>query len=122
VCDPLGLVEVERELQEYLAGARSEFSASVDLSGSRPFDRRVLEAARLIPFGEVIPYAELARRIAMPGAARAVGNALGRNPVAIVVPCHRVVRTDGSLGGYGGGLEYKERLLRLESERESFVH
>ncbi len=114
VRDARRLADVERELGEYFAGIRSRFDVAIDLSGLSHFDRQVLDAARAIPFGEVIPYAELARRIAKPGAARAVGSALGRNPVAIVVPCHRVVRTDGSLGGYGGGVEYKERLLGLE--------
>ena len=114
VRDARRLSDVERELGEYFAGIRSRFDVAIDLNGLSHFDRQVLDAARAIPFGEVIPYAELARRIAKPGAARAVGNALGRNPVAIVVPCHRVIRTDGSLSGYGGGVEYKERLLGLE--------
>jgi methylated-DNA-[protein]-cysteine S-methyltransferase len=113
------LVEAERELREYFAGERSSFDLPVDLSSLSPFDRRVLEVAfRTIRFGEVVPYAELAKRIGKPKAARAVGGALGRNPVAIVVPCHRVVRSDGSLGGYGGGVRYKERLLEIEGRRD----
>ncbi|MBI4541145.1 MAG: methylated-DNA--[protein]-cysteine S-methyltransferase [Gemmatimonadetes bacterium] len=118
VRDPHALAEAERELREYFGGTRSQFDLPVDLSTLSPFDRRVLEKARTIEFGHVVPYAELARRIARPSAARAVGNALGRNPVAIVVPCHRVVRSDGSLGGYGGGVEYKERLLTIEGRRD----
>lgn len=119
VRDREALAEAERQLREYFSGARSSFDLPVDLSMLSPFDRRVLETARAtIRFGEVVPYAELARRIARPRAARAVGNALGRNPVAIVVPCHRVVRSDGSLGGYGGGIEYKERLLAIEGRRD----
>ena len=74
----------------------------------------MLRAARRLPHGEVASYGGLARAIGRPRAARAVGNALGRNPVAIVVPCHRVIRSDGSLGGYGGGIERKVELLRLE--------
>lgn len=113
------LAEAERELGEYFAGARSSFDLPVDLSSLSPFDRRVLEVAfKTIRFGEVVPYAELAKRIGKPKAARAVGSALGRNPVAIVVPCHRVVRSDGSLGGYGGGVKFKERLLEIEGRRD----
>lgn len=119
VHDPEPLAEVERELREYFAGERSSFDLPVDLSALPAFDRRVLEFAfSTIGFGEVIPYAELARRIGKPKAARAVGGALGRNPVAIVVPCHRVVCSDGSLGGYGGGVRYKERLLTIEGRAD----
>lgn len=118
VHDPDALAEAERQLREYFAGERSSFDLPVDLSALSEFDRRVLEAARRIRFGEVVPYAELAKRIARPKAVRAVGNALGRNPVAIVVPCHRVIRSDGSLGGYGGGVEYKKRLLAIEGRRD----
>lgn len=118
VRDPEGLWEAERELREYFAGERDRFELPVDLSVVGEFDRRVLEAARRISFGQVVPYAELAHRIGRPKAARAVGGALGRNPVAIVVPCHRVVRKDGGLGGYGGGVEWKERLLALEGRED----
>lgn len=114
--DRLG--EAERELLEYFAGERSRFDVAVDLSELSGFQRRVLEAARELPFGTVVPYSELARRIGKPKAARAVGNALGRNPVAIIVPCHRIVRTDGSLGGYTGGIAYKERLLEIEGRED----
>lgn len=119
VRDPGALEEVQRELEEYFSGRRSTFEVPVDLSVMSDFERRVLrtlEAA--VPFGEVIPYGELARRIGRPGAARAVGNALGKNPVAIVVPCHRVIRSDGSLGGYTGGLEFKRRLLTIEGRED----
>ncbi|MFQ5890587.1 MAG: methylated-DNA--[protein]-cysteine S-methyltransferase [Gemmatimonadota bacterium] len=112
--DPNALGEAERELREYFAGQRACFDLPVDLSSLSEFEQRVLEAARRIPPGEVVCYSELARRIGKPKAARAVGNALGHNPVAIVVPCHRIVRRDGSLGGYGGGVEYKKRLLTIE--------
>ncbi len=118
--DGEALEEAERQLVEYFEGDRAEFELPVDLSLVTEFERRVLEAARKIPYGQVVPYAELARRIRKPGASRAVGNALGHNPVAIVVPCHRVVRSDGSLGGYTGGVEYKEKLLEIEGMRDLF--
>ncbi|MFB6240624.1 MAG: methylated-DNA--[protein]-cysteine S-methyltransferase, partial [Gemmatimonadota bacterium] len=82
----------------------------MDLARVSAFDRRVLRAASDLDFGEVAAYGELARRVGRPRAARAVGGALGRNPVPVVVPCHRIVRSDGGLGGYGSGVEYKERL------------
>lgn len=102
------------ELAEYLAGRRVFFSVPVDLSAVPDFQREVLEAARGIPFGEWRSYAWIARRIARPGAARAVGQALGRNPAPILVPCHRVLRDDGGLGGYIFGTTLKRRLLDLE--------
>ena len=114
VRDGSALSAAEAQLREYFAGERTSFELPVDLSRLSDFDRRVLQAAREIGFGEVLAYGEVARRIGRPRAARAVGGALGRNPVAIVVPCHRVVRSDGSLGGYGGGVRWKERLLSLE--------
>lgn len=114
VRDAAALTEVERQMAEYFSGTRRRFDLDVDLASVSPFQRSVLEAAREIPYGRVVPYAELARRIGRPAASRAVGNALGSNPVGIVVPCHRVVRSDGGLGGYTGGVEYKERLLSLE--------
>lgn len=118
VRDSAALAEAERQLREYFAGERSSFDLAVDLSSLSEFERRVLEAARGIPFGEVVAYSDLARGIGKPKASRAVGNALNHNPVAIVVPCHRVVRRDGSLGGYGGGVEYKKRLLGIEGRED----
>lgn len=113
--DEAALQHVRRELEEYFAGGRSQFDVPVDLSVRSDFERSVLGTLREeVPFGEVVPYGELARRIGRPKAARAVGNALGKNPVPIVVPCHRVIRSDGSLGGYTSGLEYKRRLLTIE--------
>jgi methylated-DNA-[protein]-cysteine S-methyltransferase len=105
-----------REVQEYLEGRRSFFSVPVDLSGLPDFQRRVLEEARRIPFGQARSYGWLARRLDSPGAARAVGTALARNPVPLIVPCHRVLRSDGGLGGYSmqGGVALKARLLALE--------
>jgi len=102
------------ELGEYLAGKRAFFSVPVDLSGAPAFQRKVLAAAREIPFGEARPYAWVARRTGHPRAVRAVGTALGRNPVPLIVPCHRVLRSDGGLGGYIFGLDVKERLLQIE--------
>jgi O-6-methylguanine DNA methyltransferase len=102
------------ELAEYLAGQRAFFSVPVDLSAAPPFQRRVLEAARDIPYGEARPYAWIAARIGHPRAVRAVGTALGRNPVPVIVPCHRVWRNDGGLGGYIFGADLKRRLAALE--------
>ncbi|HLE22744.1 MAG TPA: methylated-DNA--[protein]-cysteine S-methyltransferase [Anaerolineales bacterium] len=109
-------VAVRRELDEYLRGRRTSFSVPVDLRHVTPFQRSVLEAARSVPRGQVASYGDIGRRIGKPGAARAVGQALGSNPVPIVVPCHRVLASDGSLGGYSGrgGLRTKRRLLALE--------
>ena len=102
------------EIAQYLRGERVFFSVPVDLSATPGFQRRVLEAARQIPFGEARPYAWVAGRIGSPRAVRAVGTALGRNPVPLLVPCHRVWRTDGGLGGYLFGVTLKRRLLELE--------
>jgi methylated-DNA-[protein]-cysteine S-methyltransferase len=118
VHDAEALSEAETELREYFAGERSEFDLPVDLSCMTEFQRAVLEETRAIGFGRVVPYSELARRLGKPKAARAVGNALGSNPLAIVVPCHRVVRNDGSLGGYTGGLRYKRHLLTIEGRTD----
>ena len=102
------------ELSEYFQGRRAFFSVPVDLSGAPDFQKKVLAAARRIPFGEVRPYAWVARRIGHPRAVRAVGTALGRNPVPFIVPCHRVLQTGGGLGGYLFGTDVKSRLLSLE--------
>jgi O-6-methylguanine DNA methyltransferase len=109
------------ELGEYLAGRRAFFEVPVDLAGVPAFQARVLDAARRIPFGLVTSYAELARRIGHPRAARAVGNALGANPVPLIVPCHRVVRGDGTWGHYVFGGDLKTRLLALERATPALV-
>jgi methylated-DNA-[protein]-cysteine S-methyltransferase len=101
------------QLEQYFAGERTEFDLDVQLHGT-PFERRVWDEVRAIPYGETASYAEIARRIGRPGASRAVGRANGRNPVAVIVPCHRVVGSDGSLTGYAGGIEMKRALLELE--------
>jgi O-6-methylguanine DNA methyltransferase len=109
------------ELAEYLGGMRSYFSVPVDIDAAAPFQREVLSAARTIPFGEVRSYRWIAERIGSRGAVRAVGTALGRNPVPILVPCHRVLRTDGSLGGYAFGLDLKAHILGVEHETFALV-
>ena len=108
------LDEVRRALDRYFAGKRLDFDLAVDLGDLAPFHRRVLNATARVPAGRVATYTQIAARAGSPKASRAAGNALHNNPVAIVVPCHRVLRTDGSLGGYGGGLPIKEWLLRHE--------
>jgi methylated-DNA-[protein]-cysteine S-methyltransferase len=105
-----------QQILEYLDGKRSAFELELDLRGT-DFQRRVWEQLLAIPYGETRTYAELARTIGEPGAARAVGTANGANPCAIVVPCHRVVAAGGKLGGFGGGLPLKRRLLALEHAR-----
>ncbi len=105
---------ITRELCAYAEGRCKEFDLPVDLSAARPFQRAVLTAIAKIPFGETRSYGWVARAIGKPGAARAVGQALHTNPIPIIIPCHRIVASDGSLGGYGGGVPMKIKLLRLE--------
>ncbi len=102
------------QLQEYFGGDRVDFDVSVDLTGVSPFTRSVLDATAAVPFGTLTTYQEIARRIGKPAASRAVGNALGRNPIPVIVPCHRIVRSDWSMGGYTGGLDIKQKLLAIE--------
>jgi methylated-DNA-[protein]-cysteine S-methyltransferase len=104
---------VADQLAEYFAGDRRDFDLPLELEGTE-FQRRVWAQLRAIPYGETISYGELARRVGNPRASRAVGLANGRNPVAVIVPCHRVIAADGGLGGYGGGSERKIHLLDLE--------
>jgi methylated-DNA-[protein]-cysteine S-methyltransferase len=111
---PGRLDDVRRELDEYFEGRRTEFDLPVDWSVTRGFGRRVLRETARIGYGQVRTYTEVATKAGSPRAVRAAGNALGANPVPIVVPCHRVLRIGGNLGGYGGGLDRKEFLLRLE--------
>jgi methylated-DNA-[protein]-cysteine S-methyltransferase len=103
-----------RQLDEYFAGRRKRFDLDVDLRLARDFGRTVLEELGRVPFGEITTYGALAARAGKPKAARAVGTIMNRNPVPIVLPCHRVVGANGSLVGYAGGLERKQMLLRLE--------
>jgi O-6-methylguanine DNA methyltransferase len=102
------------QLDQYFAGARRRFDLPLDLPGT-PFQQRVWQALSEIPFGETLSYGQLAARIGKPGAARAVGLANNRNPISIIVPCHRVIGADGSLTGYGGGLDRKRWLLAHEA-------
>jgi methylated-DNA-[protein]-cysteine S-methyltransferase len=111
--DEAVLAETARQLAEYFAGERQSFDLPLALDGTA-FQRRVWDALRGIGYGETVSYGELADQIGQPTAARAVGLANGRNPVSIIVPCHRVVGSDGSLTGYGGGVANKQRLLDLE--------
>src|SRR5215207_7747284 len=110
---PARLDPVRRELDEYFAGRRTEFDVPIDWALSSGFTREVLRATARIGYGQVSSYAKVAAEAGSPRATRAAGNALGSNPMPVVVPCHRVLRTGGSLGGYTGGLERKEFLLRL---------
>jgi methylated-DNA-[protein]-cysteine S-methyltransferase len=103
------------QLREYFAGERTAFDLPLNARGNA-FEQRVWAELARIPYGETASYAEIARRIGRPGAARAVGHANGRNPIAIVVPCHRVIGSDGSLTGYAGGLDAKRALLALEAD------
>jgi O-6-methylguanine DNA methyltransferase len=107
------LRRVEHQLNDYYAGERTEFDLPIDEPGSA-FQERVWTSLRDIPYGETISYRELAARVGVPAGSRAVGRANGSNRVAIIVPCHRVIATGGGLGGYGGGLDAKRRLLDLE--------
>jgi methylated-DNA-[protein]-cysteine S-methyltransferase len=112
--DAAALDEPRRQLDEYFAGRRREFELPLDWSLVQGFGRDVLDRTARIPYGKVATYGEVARDIGRPRASRATGNALGANPIPIVVPCHRVVRSGGVLGNYGGGPERKARLLELE--------
>lgn len=107
------LERLARELEEYFAGRRQEFGVPIGARGT-DFQQRVWRALRAIPYGSTISYEELARRVGCENGQRAVGGANGANPIAIVVPCHRVIAKGGGLGGYGGGLERKRSLLGLE--------
>ena len=112
---PPALGEARRQLTEYFDGARRDFDLPL-AAGGTPFQRRVWDELRRIPYAETISYGELARRIGKPTASRAVGAANGRNPISIVVPCHRVIGADGTLTGFGGGLPVKRSLLALERQ------
>jgi methylated-DNA-[protein]-cysteine S-methyltransferase len=115
------IAQARKELEEYFAGERSFFSVPVDFSRVPDFERAALEVAAQIPYGEVRSYTWIAERLGRPDAARAVGNAMAGNPVPIIVPCHRVVKTDGGLGGYSFGLLRKEALLNLERAATPYV-
>lgn len=109
------LANARQQLEEYFAGDRKDFDLPLKIEGTE-FQVSVLKALQEIPYGQTVSYGEIARRIGRPKAVRAVGAANGRNPIPIVVPCHRVIGSSGDLTGFGGGLDTKEALLRLEAE------
>lgn len=108
------LISVIDQLDAYFAGSKAGFDVPLDLTAAQPFVQEVAGAMRTIPFGETWSYGRVARAIEAEGASQAVGNAVGDNPIPIVIPCHRVIRADGSLGGYSGPAGMKRRLLALE--------
>jgi methylated-DNA-[protein]-cysteine S-methyltransferase len=105
------------EFSAYFRGEKVNFSGKIDLSRATPFEQAVWKATQNIPYGETRSYSWIARKIEKPRAPRAVGQALGRNPMPVIIPCHRILASDGSLGGFGGGLEMKQFLLSLESSK-----
>ncbi len=115
---PAGLDEERRELEDYFAGRRHDFELPIDWQLSHGFLLRARQGIAAIPYGETRTYTDLARSAGNERAVRAAGSACSRNPIPLVVPCHRVLRSDGSLGGYAGGLEMKEELLELERRTE----
>jgi len=109
-----GLESIARQVRQYFAGRRVDFVFEPDLAGLTEFQRRVLKATMTVPYGAVASYARIAERAGSPKAYRAVGRALGRNPIPVAIPCHRVVAAGGKLGGFSGGLGWKRTLLELE--------
>ena len=107
------IIKAVKQLKEYFTGQRKEFDIGLNFSGT-PFQNRVWRALSNIPFGKTVAYKDIARTINNPKAVRAVGTANGKNPFCIIVPCHRVIAADGSIGGYGGGISIKRRLLEIE--------
>jgi methylated-DNA-[protein]-cysteine S-methyltransferase len=116
--EPSAFPDAVEQLRAYFAGDLTQFDLTLDLRGT-PFQRQVWHALTEIPYGETQSYGEIAERVGKPGAARAVGMANGHNPIAIIVPCHRVIGADGSLTGYGGGLDRKRILLQLELDYDT---
>ncbi len=112
------LLRTETELEEYFAGTREVFTVPLDMRGT-PFQKQVWTALRNIPFGETRTYGQLAKQLGNPAATRAAGAANGRNPIAVIVPCHRVIGFSGKLTGFAGGLDAKAHLLNLEGRGES---
>ncbi|MDP9912634.1 methylated-DNA-[protein]-cysteine S-methyltransferase [Variovorax boronicumulans] len=113
--DHPALVEAAAQLRDYFAGRRNHFDMQLDLSHGTAFQQGVWQALLAIPAGETTTYGALSQRVGNPAAVRAVGAAVGRNPISVIVPCHRVLGADGSLTGYAGGLERKTALLELET-------
>mgnify|MGYP000918289053 CR=1 FL=1 len=119
--DPAAFREAADQLEGYFAGSRREFRLAIDLVGT-PFQKQVWRELQEIPYGTTVTYGQLAKRIGNPQASRAVGLANGRNPLSIIVPCHRVIGADGSLTGYGGGLPNKRALLELEGSASDMLY
>jgi methylated-DNA-[protein]-cysteine S-methyltransferase len=113
-CAICTITQTQQQLSEFFSGSRTTFDLPLDLDGT-PFQKTVWQALLTIPFGSTVSYAQHAQRVGKPTAVRAVGAAIGRNPLSIVVPCHRVVGYDGALTGYAGGLERKQALLDIET-------
>ena len=113
---PEYFAQASKQLEEYFAGTRRDFDLVLKPQ-STPFQSQVLEALQTIPYGEVCSYKDIAAQIGNPKAVRAVGTANGTNPIAIIIPCHRVIGSDGSLTGFGGGLDAKRHLLALEKDQ-----
>ena len=111
----LQFVDLVERLKVYFSGHQATFPDKLDFSGATPFQRQVWQITRLIPYGETKTYRWIAGQLNRPEAARAVGQALGRNPLPVIVPCHRVIASNGKLGGFNGGLEMKRYLLSLEA-------
>jgi methylated-DNA-[protein]-cysteine S-methyltransferase len=111
------LQQTRLQLAAYFAGERREFDVPLDMTGGTAFQQAVWQALRTLPFGATASYAQIAKYIGKPGAVRAVGAANGRNPISIIVPCHRVIASSGALTGYAGGLDNKKLLLALEAEQ-----
>ena len=118
--EPADFRDVTTQLHEYFDGSRTRFTVPLQLIGT-PFQKMVWNALRGIPYGETVSYGRLAERIGRPTAARAVGLANGRNPIGVIVPCHRVVGSTGHLTGYGGGLDRKQELLAFEKENARLI-
>lgn len=115
---PGAFADVVEQLNAYFAGTLTEFDVDLELAGTE-FQRKVWAALRTIPYGQTRSYGEIAEQIGSPGASRAVGLANGRNPIAIIVPCHRVIGAAGSMTGYGGGIDRKKMLIALEKNSET---
>ena len=118
---PRQLIGLVKRLESYFNGRKVIFPDKLDLSTATPFQIKVWETTRLIPYGETRSYHWVAEQMGQPAAARAVGQALARNPLPVIIPCHRVIAGDGKLGGYSGGLEMKQKLLRLEQLKTTSV-
>lgn len=114
--DENAFTNLAHRLIQYLNGDIIAFSDKLDLNQSTAFERKVWQTAQKIPFGQTRSYSWIAKQIGNPNAARAVGQALGKNPIPILIPCHRVIQKDGSLGGFSGGIDMKKRLLYIENE------